>query len=95
MSDAKLRRNHTPGFKAKVALDAIRGMETMAQIASLHGVHTTQIERWKRVALTALPQAFEAKASERGANKEALIAALYQQIGQLKVELDWLGKKVR
>jgi transposase len=88
------RRQHRAEFKAKVAVEAIRWDRTMNELATEYGVHPVQITQWKKVVLEALPKLF---ASRRGATpkeEEALKAALYQQIGQLKVELDWLKKKV-
>ena len=60
-----------------------------------YGVHTTQITQWKKQVLDELPQIFARPGSERAKNEEALIASFYQQIGQLKVELDDLAKKIR
>jgi transposase-like protein len=72
------RRNHTPQFKAKVAFEAAKGDKTIAQLASEYGVHPTQITQWRKQLLEL---------------QEKLTSELYQQIGQLKVELDWLKKK--
>jgi transposase-like protein len=88
------RKRHTPEFKAKVALEALREQKTAAQIASENDVHVTQISQWKKEALEHLAAAFTpggAKAIAR--NEEALKEKLYSQIGQLKVEIDWLKKK--
>lgn len=87
------RKRYSAEIKAKVALEAIKGQKTANEIASEYGVHPTQIAQWKKQALDELPQLF-ASASTREKTDEALIAALYQEIGQLKVELDWLKKKV-
>src|ERR671932_1517769 len=88
------RRQHSGAFKAKVALEAIRGERTVNEIAAAHGVHPVQITQWKRVALDALPDIFSSRRGAKHKEEEALKAALYQQIGQLKVELDWLKKKL-
>ena len=88
------RRQHSGAFKAKVALEAIRGERTLNEIAADYGVHPIQITHWKRMALDTLPNIFSSRRGAKHKEEEALKAALYQQIGQLKVELDWLKKKV-
>jgi transposase-like protein len=88
------RRQHSGACKAKVALEAIRGERPVNEIAADYGVHPVQITQWKRVALDALPDIFSSRRGTKHNEEEALTAALYQQIGQLKVELDWLKKKV-
>ena len=88
------RRQHSGEFKAKVALAAIRGEKTVNELATEYGVHPVQITQWKRVVLDALPDIFSSRRGAKHKDEEALKAALYQQIGQLKVELDWLKKKV-
>jgi transposase len=87
------RRNHNAAFKAKVALAAIKGDKTVAQLASLYKVHPTQIAQWKKQLLESLPQIFSCRGQNDQKDQELLTAQLYQQIGQLKVELDWLKKK--
>lgn len=90
---AGIRKRHNAAFKAKVALEAVRGEKTIAQLSSEYGVHSNQIRQWKRKLLDELPGIFtdRRKRSEKGAKE--LTAELYRQIGQLKVELDWLKKK--
>jgi len=87
------RRQHGADIKAKVALAAIRGERTVNEIAKLYGVHPAMIVRWKKQALEELPQVFVNRRSATVRAQEDLTASLYQQIGQLKVELDWLKKK--
>lgn len=87
------RRRHSAEFKVKVALEAIRGRRTANEIAAEHGVHPAQVAEWKKQALDGLPQVFSARGAREAKDEEALRAALYQQIGQLKVELDWLREK--
>ena len=87
------RRQHTAEIKAKVALAAIRGDRTANEIARLYGVHPTMITKWKKQALTELPQVFSNRRSAAVRAQEDLTGSHYQQIGQLKVELDWLKKK--
>ena len=87
------RRQHSGAFKAKVALEALRGERTIHEIAADYGVHPVQITQWKRVALDALPDIFSSRRGAKHKDAATLTAALSQQIGQLKVELDWLKKK--
>lgn len=88
------RRQHRAEFKAKVALEAIRGERTINERAAEYGVHPVQITQWKQVVSDELPQIFSSRRGATHNAEEALKAALYQQIGQLKVELDWLKKSV-
>lgn len=87
------RKQHTADLKAKVVIAAIKGQHTASEIASMYGVHATQIGIWKRKALAELAQLFSSRRSSAVREQEDLTATLYQQIGQLKVELDWLKKK--
>lgn len=87
------RRRHSAEFKAKVALEAIRGQRTSNEIASAHGIHPVQVAQWKKQALEELPQAFSARRAKAAQDEDELKARLYQQIGQLKMELYWLGEK--
>ncbi len=88
-------RRHSAEFKAKVALEAIKGQRTMNEMAGEYGVHPGQIAQWKRQVLEELPGVFSSnKRVKEARDEEELRASLYQQIGQLKVELDWLKKKV-
>lgn len=89
-----IRRHHPPAFKAKVALEAIKGDKTIAEIASIYGVHTTQIKQWKDIALANIAGHFSGKQERRTSDHEDLVSSLYQQIGQLTMERDWLKKKV-
>ena len=87
------RRNHSAAFKAKVALAAAKGDRTIAELASQYAVHPSQINQWKKQLLESLPDLFSCRRQKDQQDQEALTAPLYQQIGQLKVELDWLKKK--
>jgi transposase-like protein len=87
------RKRYSADLKARVALEAIRGQKTANEIAAEYRVHPTQIAQWKKQALDGLPDLFSTRASNQRKTEEELIASLYQQIGQLKVQVDWLGKK--
>ena len=87
------RRNHTAQFKAKVAFEAAKGDKTIAELAGEYQVHPTQITQWRKQLLELMPQIFLRQRQNEQQQQEELTAQLYQQIGQLKVELDWLKKK--
>lgn len=89
------RKRYSAEIKAKVALEAIRGQKTTNEIAAEYGVHPTQIAQWKKQALDELPEVFASGKPRGQTSDEALIATLYQEIGQLKVELDWLKKSTQ
>ena len=91
---SKKGRVHPPSLKAKVAIEAIRGIQTMSQISGAFGIHTSVAERWKRNAIARMPELFVGPGDPAAADKDKLIASLYQEIGRLKMELDWLEKKV-
>lgn len=84
------RRHFNKAFKAKVALDAIRGLKTVSELASLHKVHPTQITLWKKQLLEGAMSMFESPSAKKAATDERSSAELYEQIGRLKVELDRL-----
>ena len=87
------RKRYSTDVQAKVALEAIKGQKTANEIAAEYGVHPTQIAQWKKQALDGLPELFSLAREKQEKSEEALIASLYQQIGQLKVQVDWLEKK--
>jgi transposase len=93
---ARTRRRFTAEFKSKVALEAIRENKTMAELTQEYGVHATQIKEWKEQMLSALPKVFDGgKTAELDAKQaEENESRLYQKIGQLNVEIDWLKKKM-
>lgn len=90
----KQRKNYSADFKAKVAIAAIKGDKTVNEIASTFSVNPNQVMTWKKHALGIIPDAFSSRLSRQTDEDENLKARLYQEIGQLKVELDWLKKKV-
>ncbi len=89
-----IRKNYPARFKMKVALAAVKGDKTLAQLASDFGVHTNQIQQWKKRLLSEAVPVFSTRRSKAERDAEELQAELYRQIGQLKVELDWLKKRV-
>jgi putative transposase len=90
---SKRRRNFTKEFKAKVALAAVRGDKTTAELASKFGIHTNQVSSWKKQLLEGAADLF---ADGRSRNQDTSAAdeqELYEQIGRLKMEVEWLKKK--
>jgi transposase len=88
----RTRRKFSGEFKAKVALEAIKAHETINQIATRHEVHPHQVTQWKQQLLQQAPMAFEQPAGPR--QSEGVEEELYAQIGRLKMQLEWLKKKL-
>ena len=89
------RRKHSAAFKAKVAMEAIKGEETITQLASRFEVHPTMIRKWKKQMEDGAVGIFGDDRDEKQKSNEVLVAQLYQQIGQLKVERDFLENALR
>jgi transposase-like protein len=88
------RKQYSPRFKAKVALEAIRGERTLSQLAAQYRVHPVQIGQWRKTALEQMAELFVDGRSRKRKEQDAEKEVLYEEIGRLKVELDWLKKKV-
>lgn len=88
----KKRQNHSSEFKAKVAIEALKEQKTIAELAQLFEIHLNQISIWKKEFLENASQVFEK--SSRKPKEEENISKLFEAIGQLKIENDWLKKKL-
>lgn len=89
-----MRKSYPAEFKAKVALEAVKGERSLSELASKYEVHPNQIGQWRKALLAELPGIFSDKRQRKQQDGEAEKARLYEEIGRLKVELDWLKKKV-
>ncbi len=87
-----IRKKYDAALKAKIAREAVKGDKTIPE-SSIYGVHSRQIMKWKKQLLEELPSIFSDKRAKTEKEREELEAELYRQIGQLKVELEWLKKK--
>ena len=90
---SKKRRQHSPELKVRVGLEALKGIEPVHAIAAKYQVHPVQVSQWKKEMLERLPEVFARKAPASVAEAAEKEARLYQKIGQLEGELDWLKKK--
>jgi transposase-like protein len=88
------RKQHSPQFKARVAVEAMRGEKTLSQLGSQFKLHPIQIAKWRKLALEQMPELFVDGRTRKGPGGDTDSDALYQEIGRLKVELDWLKKEV-
>ena len=86
------RKTYSPKFKARVALEALRGEKTLSQLGSQFKVHPIQIAKWRKLAQDQLPELF-VDGRRKAAHAEVETTTLFEEIGRLKVELDWLKKK--
>ena len=91
----KTRKRYSAEFKAKVALDAIKETETLSQLSSKYAITASQISEWKKQLLEGALTVFDPPKQGKERSDEVFISRLYQQIGQLNVELDWLKKKLK
>jgi putative transposase len=87
------RKQYSADLKAKIAVEAIKGQRTIQEIASHYGVHATMVTNWKKQLLDSAPEIFSRGRVQAEEAEEQLKAELYQQIGKLQVDLDWLQKK--
>jgi transposase-like protein len=90
---SRKRRTLGPALKARVALAAVRGDRTTAQLASQFGVHTSQVTAWKKRLLEGVPELFADGRRQRKDDRTVDEQELYEQIGRLKMEVEWLKKK--
>ena len=86
------RKRYSAEFKAKVALEAIKGEETLAELATRFGLHPNMITNWKRQAIDNMAEGFSSKAKKNASTDEAQIKELHAKIGQLTIERDFLAK---
>lgn len=92
---ARKRRRFGSSFKARVALESVKEVRTISELAKKHKLHATQINLWKKQLLEGAESIFEGdRKPEKDTSDEPQVAELYEQIGRLKVELEWLKKKV-
>jgi len=88
------RRRFSDKFKAKVALEAIRGVKTLAELATEFKVHPSQITLWKKLIMSEAPALFSGNKRGSQKNEEELTSPLYEEIGRLKMDIKWLKKKL-
>jgi transposase-like protein len=88
------RKVHSDEFKAKVALEAARGARTLSELSSMFSVHPTVISHWKSLLLKGAPAVFSSGRPGREMTEEEMTSPLYEEIGRLKVEVDFLKKKL-
>jgi transposase-like protein len=93
MSEKKTRKVHTPEFKAKVGLEALRGQKTINEIGQEYGVHPITVGLWKKEIQEQAKTLFEGKRGTKPVSAHREPELLFSEIGKLKVELDWLKKK--
>lgn len=91
---SKKRRQHSPELKARVGLEALKGLQPVHTIAAKYQVHPVQVSQWKKEAAERLPEVFAGKPGADAAAAEEREKELFEEIGRLKMELEWLKKKV-
>lgn len=87
------RKRHADEFKARVALEAVKGIRTLSELSSEYRVHPTVIAHWKRQLVSGATEVFSRTSGRNGKTEEEMTAPLYEEIGRLKMEMDWLKKK--
>ena len=93
MSERKKRKTYSPEFKAKVGLEAVKGIRTINEIGQEYGVHPVQVSKWKKAIQEQAASLFEGKRGPKPLAEHRRPEKLYSEIGRLKMELDWLKKK--
>jgi putative transposase len=88
------RKTHSETFKARVAVEAIKGVRTLSELSAAHSAHPTVIAHWKRQLLDGAPEVFRRGSGGGIRSEETVTAPLYQEIGRLKMELEWLNNKL-
>ena len=88
-----LRKKYSPQEKAKIALEALKGSHTQAELTAKYGVHATQIAKWKKDLKEKMGDIFSGRKQKKDRDKDHYIEELHKQIGQLTIELQWLKKK--
>lgn len=92
--DHNLRRQHPPAFKAQVALEAVKETKTIAQLSSQFGVHPTQIKQWRQILEHNGQKLYSEHDRKKEREKDDLITRLYEQVGKLQIQTEWLKKKM-
>lgn len=90
----KIQRVHPPAFKAKVAMEALKETKTMAELASLYSLHPTQIKQWRTILEARADSLFSDRFRKAEREKDDLISRLYEQVGKLQLQVEWLKKKM-
>ncbi len=88
-----MRKRYTAQFKSKVALEALKGERSLSELASKYEVHPSQIGQWRKVLLSGVSEVFSEKGRKKEQDGESEKSKLYEEIGRLKMELDWVKKK--
>lgn len=88
------RRQFSAKFKAKVAVEAIKGVKTLAELSTAYKVHPNQISTWKKQLLCNAPELFSSGKKRQPKSEEEITAPLYEEIGRLKMDVKWLEKKL-
>lgn len=94
MQMSKKRRSYSDKFKAKIALEAVRGVKTLAQLAAEYQVHPNQISKWKKILVAQAGELFANEKNAAARTEEEITAPLYEEIGRLKMDVRWLEKKL-